>query len=259
MAYLKRGFAFQRDKQFEAALADYNQAVAAAPQMPLAYSIRGYLLMFLGRFDQALADSAQIIALSPGTAADGHVLRGAILAAKHDDTGAVAAYDEALARDPKNLFGYAGRGRVLAELGEEDRALADLNRAAELYPHTLHKSTLRHCYRYQAQTTPHCESQVVDTIDIPSTLTMFGVYQTRGRILFDRGDYARAAADLKQAGHDGDTAVKAALASFAIGNCKDGHDSLDDHESYNKVDRASVIAMHRDFIAKTPCADVLDD
>lgn len=259
MAYLKRGFAFQRDKHFESALADYNQAAAAAPQMALAYNMRGYLLLFLGRFDEALADSAQMIALSPPTEAHGHVLRAAILVAKHDSTGALAAYDEALARDPKSLFAYAGRGKVLADLGEEDRALADFDEAVALYPLALRRSTIRHCYRFGAQTTPHCDSQEFQGTDLPTAVAMVGVHQRRGTIFFERGDYMRAAADLKEGGYDGDTAVKAALASFAIGNCEDGRLSLRNHEAFNKIDRASVIATHRDFIAKTPCADVLDD
>lgn len=260
MAYLKRGYTFQRDKQFERALGDYNQAVTSAPQMPLAYSTRAYLLMGLGRFDEALADAAQVIALSPASDTHGHLLRGDILAAKHDYSGAVAAYDEALGRDPKSWLGYGARGAALAELGEEDRALADLDRAVELYRPTPGKATFRDCRRFGAQTTPQCESQELETIDIPSTLAMIRVHRSRGMIFFKRGDYARAAPDLKQGGYAGDTAVYAALADFAVGNCKDGDYSLDLNEGFNKVDRESVIAAHRDFIAKAPCADeVLSD
>lgn len=259
-AYLKRGYSFQREKQFENALGDYNQAVTVAPQMSLAYSTRAYLLAALGRFDEALADAGQVIALVPPSDPQGQLLRGDILAAKHDYRGAVHDYDEALRRDPKSWLGYGARGAALTELGDDDRAMADLNHAIELYVPKTGTVTLRDCQRFGAQTTPQCTSQEIQTIDIAGTLGMMRVYRSRGMIFFKRGDYARAAPDLKQGGYTNDTAIYAALASFAIGNCKDAEYSLDLNEGFNKLDRASVIAAHRDFIAKTPCADkVLSD
>lgn len=257
MAYLKRGYTLQLDKQYERALADYDKAVATAPQLVLAYSTRAPLLTALGRFDQAMADASEVIALSPADDDTGYILRGDALAAKRDYHGAVEAYDEALTRNPKNWLGYGARGSALAQLGEEDRALADFDRAVALDPGTLGKTTTRECYRYQAQTTANCTSHQVE---ISTALLMTDVYRSRGMILYKRGDYTRAADDLLRAGYDRDTAVYAALASFAAGKCKEGHYSLHLNEDFNDVDKETVVAAHRDFIAKTPCADsVLKD
>jgi tetratricopeptide (TPR) repeat protein len=257
MAYLKRGYTLEVDKQYDRALADYDQAVAVAPQLVLAYSTRGQLLMNLRRFDQALADAAQVTALLPANDPKGYLQRGDILQTKGDYAGAVAAYDEALTRDPKNWLGYGARGVVLAKLGEEDRALADLDRAVELDPGTLGKQTIRQCYTYQAQTTPNCKSY---DADIPTFFVMMGVHRSRGMIFYKRGDYTRAADDLLRAGSDDDTRIHAALASFAAGKCKEGHYSLHLLEDDTDIDKDSVIAANRDFIAKTPCAEsVLDD
>jgi tetratricopeptide (TPR) repeat protein len=256
-AYLKRGYTLELDKQYDRALADYNQAVATAPQLADAYSMRAPLLRGLGRFDEALADASQVTALLPSSDPTGYLLRGDILQTKGDYVGAVAAYDEALKRDPKNWLGYGARGVVLAQLGEEDRALVDLDRAIELDPGTLGKQTSRSCYTYGAQTTPHCNTY--DT-DVPTFFIMMGVHRSRGMILYKRGDYVRAADDLMRAGTDKDTYIYGALASFAVGKCKEGHYSLHLLEDDTDIDKDSVIAANRDFIAKTPCAaDVLDD
>jgi tetratricopeptide (TPR) repeat protein len=258
MAYLKRGYTQQLDRRYEAALADYDRAVAAAPQLVLAYETRARLLMGLGRFDQALADVAQMIALSPPDNADGHLLRGDILVAKHDYAGALSAYDEALARDQKNWIGYGGRGTVLAELGEDDRALLDLDRAVELDPGTLGKQTIRSCIRTQAQTTPNCKSSEVD---ISTQAIMGRVYRSRGMIRFKRADYTGAAADLDRSSLDAnaDTHLHSALAHAALGECREAHYRFNYYERATDTDRDAITAAHRDFMAKTPCADVLDD
>lgn len=253
-AYLQRGFLFQREKQFEHALSDYNQAVAAAPRMNQAYSVRAYLLMRLGRFNDALADAAQVIVLVPASDPQGHLLLGDILAARPDTTGALSACDEALSRDRESRKGYGARGAVLAELGQEDRAMADLDRAIELFRPLPGKVTIENCQRFGAQTTPQCNGQQLDTIDVNSMLALMAVYRSRGTILFKRGDYAQAAHDFREGGYIGDAAVYAALANFAIGQCRDGNDALQANENYNKVESGSVIAAHRDFITKTPCA-----
>jgi Tfp pilus assembly protein PilF len=258
MAYLKRGYTQQLDRRYDAALADYDQAVAAAPQLVLAYNTRALLLMGLGRFDQALADAEQVIALSPPNDVDGYLLRGDILIARHDYAGALSAYDEALARDPKNWLGYGGRGTVLAELGEEDRALLDLDRAVELDPGTLGKSKFRHCYRFQGQTTPNCKT---NEVDISTEAIMGRVYRSRGMIRFKRADYAGAAADLDRASlaADGDTYLHSALAHSALGECREAHYRFNYYERATDTDRDAITAAHRDFMAKTPCAEVLDD
>jgi tetratricopeptide (TPR) repeat protein len=256
-AYLKRGYTLELDKQYDRALADYDQAVAAAPQAALAYSTRAQLLMNLHRFDQALADAAQVTALLPANDPKGYLQRGDILQTKGDYPGAIAAYDEALRRDPKNWLGYGARGVVLAQLREEDRALADLDRAIELDPGTLGKQTTRSCYIYGAQTTPHCNNH---EMDVSTFFIMTGVHRSRGMILYKRGDYVRAADDLARAGTDKDTYIYGALADFAAGKCKEGHYSLHLLEDGTDIDKDSVIATNRDFIAKTPCAaDVLED
>jgi hypothetical protein len=147
---------------------------------------------------------------------------------------------------------------VLAQLGEDDRALLDLDRAVELDPGTLGKQTIRNCIRTQAQTTPNCKSREAD---ISTEAIMSRVYRSRGMIRFKRADYAGAAADLDRSWLDGngDALPHAALAHYALGDCQQAHYSFNHYERITDTDRDAAIAAHRDFIAKTPCADVLDD
>src|SRR5882724_1963947 len=253
-AYLKRGYTLELDGQKDRALADYDKAVATSPRLVLAYQTRAPLLTTLGRLEQAMDDASQVIALSSADDASGYLLRGDVLTAKSDYAGAVEAYNEALTRDPKNWLGYGARGSALAQLGEEDRALADLNRAVALDPGTLGKTATRECYRFQAQTTPNCTTHEVD---ISTAMLMSRVYLDRGMILFKRGDYARAADDLRRGGFaaDRETLLYQALADFGAGKCEDGRYSLRLYQRSHDVDTETLVAAHRDFIAKTPCAD----
>jgi tetratricopeptide (TPR) repeat protein len=254
MAYLKRGYTLELDGQRDRALADYDKAIATAPRLILAYQTRAPLLTKLGRYDQAMDDASQVIALSPANDDSGYLLRGDALAAKHDYAGAVDAYSEALTRDPKNWLGYGARGEALAQLGQDDRALADLDRAVALDPGTMGKTTTRECYRFQAQTTPNCTTHEVG---ISTEFLMSRVYLDRGMILFKRGDYARAADDLKRSSFaaDKETMLYQALADFGAGKCDDGRYSLRLYQRSHDVDTETLVAAHRDFIAKTPCAD----
>lgn len=256
MALLKRGYTLQLDKLFDRALADYDAAVAAAPELALAYATRAQLLADQGRADAAMADADRAVELAPGDV-DNRLLRGRLRAAKGDTAGAIADSDEIVTRLPQEYRGYVSRGLALAATGQEDRALADFDRAVALVPKTIKSAGYRECVRFQAQTTPNCRT--VD-VEMSGDVLLGPVYEARGRIYYARGDYKRAAPDLEHTGFDGELPVMSALAHFAAGNCKAGHYKLHLYDDFKGVDPDSVIAAHRDFIGKTPCAaDVLSE
>jgi hypothetical protein len=63
-----RGAALMMEDRDDAALADFDAAVARDPNFALAFANRGYLLNRLGRFETAFADLARALALAPDDA-----------------------------------------------------------------------------------------------------------------------------------------------------------------------------------------------
>lgn len=55
-AWLARGEAYYQSGDYEAALADFNQALRLRPNDPFAYAGRGVVLKALGRYEEALQD-----------------------------------------------------------------------------------------------------------------------------------------------------------------------------------------------------------
>ncbi|MFI1825071.1 tetratricopeptide repeat protein [Streptomyces sp. NPDC020412] len=87
----------------------------------------------LGAFDEAAADCRAAIALGADTVAAHHELGEHLrLGRRYEE--ALAAYDEALARDPDALRTSASRGLVKHRLGRHEEALADLDRAVDADP-----------------------------------------------------------------------------------------------------------------------------
>jgi tetratricopeptide (TPR) repeat protein len=100
-AYVDRGLLRAATKNPDGAIADFNAAIATAPNLPEAY-----------------------------------VWRGIVTDEKGDKAGARQDYGRALALDPEYWFAHGAVGLTLAEAGEDDAALAELARALELgQPH----------------------------------------------------------------------------------------------------------------------------
>jgi len=62
---------------------------------------------------------------------------------------AIAAYTDAINRDPKYSFAYLGRGNVYVAKGDLDRALLDFDKAAHLDPSDDTAKTLANIIREQ--------------------------------------------------------------------------------------------------------------
>ena len=96
-----------------------------------AYVDRGTLRLLDDDIEAAVADYDAAIAVAPGYAA-AYVWRGQARDAKGEDRGAFEDFDHALALDPQMWQAYGARGLMLARAGEPDRALSDLGRAVDL-------------------------------------------------------------------------------------------------------------------------------
>jgi tetratricopeptide (TPR) repeat protein len=101
---INRGIVNAAAGRYEAALADYDAALARAPQMANLYLNRGTAYLHSGRFDAARADFDHALALKTDRAAIAYFSRGMAseklgdLAAAYHDYGQAQAMDFAPAR-----------------------------------------------------------------------------------------------------------------------------------------------------------------
>jgi tetratricopeptide (TPR) repeat protein len=70
--------------------------------------------------------------INPEVAAAYIVVRGRAYTGKRDYGRAIAAFEEAIKLDPKNVEAYSGRGNAYNGKGDYGRAIADYDRALKL-------------------------------------------------------------------------------------------------------------------------------
>jgi predicted TPR repeat methyltransferase len=125
-----QGLLHARRGEFDAALASFDRAIAAAPELASAYNHRGHVLLALEQPARAVASYDQAIARR---LEDPHALnnRGIALQAQTRWPEALASYERAAALAPGLAEAHLNRGELLIELGEREAAIEALRRAAE--------------------------------------------------------------------------------------------------------------------------------
>jgi predicted O-linked N-acetylglucosamine transferase (SPINDLY family) len=132
-AHFARGNAFAAVRQWEAALASYDQALAIRPDYAEALSNRGNVLGELKRPEAALASYDRAIAIKPDYAR-GWFNRGNLLGDLGQWEAALASYDRAIAIRPDYAEALFNRGNALRELERWEAALASYDRAIAIRP-----------------------------------------------------------------------------------------------------------------------------
>ena len=130
LAYHNRGYAWSAKKDYDKAIADYNEAIRLDPGYALAYHNRGYAWSANKDYDKAIADYNEAIRLDPGYAL-AYYNRGNSWAAKKDYDKATADYNEAIRLDPGYAFAYFNRGVAFLLTGSE-RAGDDERKVLEI-------------------------------------------------------------------------------------------------------------------------------
>ncbi|HEY9646825.1 MAG TPA: CHAT domain-containing protein, partial [Chroococcidiopsis sp.] len=161
-----------REDLRERAIPVFERAIALNPNLPTAYHDLGILLRQRERLEEAIAPLQRTVELSVGnqrfaqllaSACDSlgtiymrldrlseqssacgalsesasaldYVRQGRRLRGQNNLEAALAAYDQAIARDPNLAVAHNDRGVVLDELNRRDEAIAAFNRAIELQP-----------------------------------------------------------------------------------------------------------------------------
>lgn len=116
-----------------AALADYDQAVALAPDQPDPYLNRGAALERLERWDDAIADYSRVLAINPKDAA-AYNNRGNAKAGLGDWDAALVDYQQAVALDPKFAFARVNAALANYQLGHAEDAIREFRNLTRRYP-----------------------------------------------------------------------------------------------------------------------------
>jgi Tfp pilus assembly protein PilF len=108
LTHINHGSALYELREFDAALAGYDRAIATGAVRVEAYFGRGNVLKDLGRWDAALACYGQAVAITPDHA-EAHVNRGFVLKELNRLEEALASYDRAIAIRPDYAKAYCNR------------------------------------------------------------------------------------------------------------------------------------------------------
>ena len=108
-----------------------TEEIRVAPRHPEHYLRRGVLLAELGALGPAIGDFSKVIRLEPESVT-AYLERGDLHYRQKDYQQAVADYSAAIRHDPQNVEAYAKRAWTYADLGQPDRAEADLAKVEEL-------------------------------------------------------------------------------------------------------------------------------
>jgi lipoprotein NlpI len=132
-AYNNRGVARREEGEVNAAINDFDQAIALDSGYELAYRNRAAAEAQKGDLDSAIADSARAIELDPKDAV-AYADRGTAKSKRGDFAGALIDYDRALQLNPKYSGVYVARGTAKRDRGDLDGALVEYNQALQVDP-----------------------------------------------------------------------------------------------------------------------------
>lgn len=129
----KRGSELAAKDEYEKAILEFSQAIAADPMYTAAYRSRCLANMNAKHFQDAIADCSKTIEFDPKRPY-AYYVRGRAHAALGDDDGALVDYNSAIEIAPKAADFYQSRGNLSARKGNYDQAIVDFSKAIELEP-----------------------------------------------------------------------------------------------------------------------------
>jgi tetratricopeptide (TPR) repeat protein len=131
--YYQQGNVWSEKKEFDRAIADYDQAIKLDPKYIDAYNNRGLAWNEKKEYDRAIADLDQAIKFDPNYA-KAYYNRGVSWNGKGEYDRAIADCDRAIKLAPKYTKAYSNRGFAWRNKKQYDRAIADYNEAIKIDP-----------------------------------------------------------------------------------------------------------------------------
>jgi len=133
-AWLNRGFARGKLKDYHGALEDFNKSINLRPNYPEAFYNRGIIKIELRDINGGLNDFSTAIKIMPDYA-NAYCFRGNVRREMGDNIGALDDFNKAIRIKPKFKEAYNNRGIVFSNLGKTNEALSDFTKAIELDPY----------------------------------------------------------------------------------------------------------------------------
>jgi tetratricopeptide (TPR) repeat protein len=133
VAYSNRGNVWLDKKDYDRAIADYNEAIRINPSYAYAFANRGLMWLRKKEYDRALADLDQAISLDTGNP-NAYNNRGLTYFRKGDYNRAIVDYNEAIRLHPTHAISFSNRGLAWSRKEDYDQAIADYNQAIRLDP-----------------------------------------------------------------------------------------------------------------------------
>ena len=129
--YIKRGNFYFEQGDYEAALADYSEAIKLEPGNSYAWAVRGYCQVFRGETEAAFIDLNHAVKLDPRNAY-AFSYRSALYVSLGNANQALVDSNRAILLEPNRGFHYYLRGNAWQTKGDARKAKADLDRAENL-------------------------------------------------------------------------------------------------------------------------------
>jgi len=131
--YNNLGLAFEHDRKFFEAIADFDKAIEINDRYAEGYNNRAGVYNQINNFAQAIADYDKAIELTPFYA-EAYYNRGVAYASRGFLTQAFLDFNKAIKLYPNYAKAYNNRGVVLASEGKIFEATADFNKAIAIDP-----------------------------------------------------------------------------------------------------------------------------
>ncbi len=229
-AYFLRGVAYYNSGNWNAALADFNQALQVDSNNAIARTYLAATQDRLGDLQSALASYDQALKTTPELSA-AYLGRGLVRSQLGDAAGAIADFDKALSQQPAWSAAYRGRALAKVVAGDRDGAIADSSQAIRLDPNSAQAYQVRGRTHFASNNLPSALADLTVAIRLDSkdaqsyyyraltrqalgepqgTLSDLNqaialddryamAYQQRGLVQVGLGNRAPAAADFRQA------------------------------------------------------------
>jgi tetratricopeptide (TPR) repeat protein len=209
--YNNRAVIFTDENKYPQALDDLNKAIAAKPRYAEAYSNRGIVFMQAKKYDEALSDYSKAIELNPSFT-EAYVNRANILRDMKKFDQALKDYNKAIEINPDFPKAYVNRGTLFMLENKSDDALRDLAKAIALKPDLAEAYYDRGIVFYNEKKYPDAIADYSKAIELKTNYA--DAYFNRGVAKYYAGDKQGCCADLQQAGRMGHPSVAGAYAQL---------------------------------------------
>ena len=195
--YYNRGTVKLVLRDYEAAIADFDQAIRLQPDFVAAYINRGTVKRVLGQYEAAIVDHDQAIRLQPDFA-PAYNNRGIAKIALSQYDAAITDFNRAIDLNPDDEF-YYNRGIAKSALSQHDAAITDFNRAIDLNPDYAEAYYSRGAVRSDLD---QYDAAIADYDQVIRLQPDYAeAYNNRGTIKGELGQHKAAIEDYDQAIH----------------------------------------------------------